>query len=101
MGHRIGEAKHSARDAAENADQAGDDELTPQVGVKHLSDAAPDLVEVGAVVVRHETPEDPSKRRGVESQEESHDEREQELEERGQRCQTNSPSTDRYRSPVS
>ena len=80
-----GKPEHRARDAAEDADQAGDDELAAHVRVEHLADAAPDLVEVGAVVVGHEAPEDPPERCGVEREQEGDDEHEQELQQGGQR----------------
>src|SRR5713101_7054510 len=81
----IGQAQYPARDAGQDSDHPGDDQLAAHVRVQHLADAAPDLVEVGAVVGGHETPKRPLDGCSVEREEERDDERKQELEKRCER----------------
>ena len=48
---RPGESEHRAGDSGKDSYHPGDDQLPANVRVEHLSDAAPDLIEVGAVIL--------------------------------------------------
>src|SRR6266849_5571485 len=86
---RVRQAKHPARKPAQDPDKARDDQLTAHVRVQHLSDAAPDLVEVGAVVIWHKPAQHSFDGCGVEREQEGDDEREEELQECRQRGEAN------------
>jgi len=86
-GDRVGESQHPAGDTGQHADQPGDDQLSANVGVQHLADLAPDLVEVGPIVIRHQPAQDAPEGRRVEREKEGDDEHQHELQHRGQRGQ--------------
>ena len=61
-----------------------DDQLAAHVRVEHLANFAPDLVEVGPVVIWDQPPEDAPEGCGIERQQEGDDEHQHELQQRGQ-----------------
>lgn len=82
---RIGQAQYPTRDTGEDSDHPGDDQLAAHIRVQHLADAAPDLVEVGAVVGGNETPQYSFDGSCIERKEKRDDESKEDLEKRRER----------------
>jgi len=68
-----------ACDARAQSDQSGDNELATHIRVKHLADLAPDLIEVGAIVIRHQAAKVATHRRRFECEKKRDDKHEQQL----------------------
>jgi len=85
--HRICQSQYRARNATEDSDHPGDDQLTSDVRIEHLADSSPDLIEVGAIVAGNESAQDTLDGRCIEREQEGDDECEDQLQKGGQRGQ--------------